>query len=146
MATAFLRLAPDAVSVRVDHGIALYSNRGALLLDGEDAAELTDKLFPLLDGTRSASDLCEALPQVDLLDLLRILRQLKEQCIILSSEAELSAESDDTSEDEFARRLIASYVNTELDIITRITLEDDATTGMKFPVVANAVPTNRPGA
>jgi ribosomal protein S12 methylthiotransferase accessory factor len=42
--------------------------------------------------------------------------------------------------------LIASYVNTEFEIITRITLEDNATTGMEFPVVANAVPTNRPGA
>ncbi len=145
MATAFLRLASDAVSVRVDHGIALYSNRGALLLDGDGAAELTDKLFPLLDGTRSASDVCAALPQVDLLDLLGILRQLKAQHIILSSEAELSADGTG-GEDEVARRLIASFVHPDEGIIRRITIEDCATTGVTLPVVANAIPADRLGA
>jgi ribosomal protein S12 methylthiotransferase accessory factor len=56
----------------------VFSNSGAILLEGADAALLVEKVFPLLDGSRTMADLVAAVPGLPTTDLEDVLRDLQD--------------------------------------------------------------------
>src|SRR5262245_26170474 len=77
-AATALRMAPDVAWGVTHRGVAAYTNTAAMLFEGPDARAIAERTFPLLDGTRSAAELCVALPDLavsDIASLLRVLRR-----------------------------------------------------------------------
>ena len=98
----FLRLPPDIVCVTTSQRVALYSKSGAMLLDGPDARVVVETVFPLLDGTRTANELFEAIPEIEPADLTYILQELQDHGLL---EDCLQSDSVIPSEEESRLRL-----------------------------------------
>jgi len=76
MSTPYLQLPLDLVWMNTSKGIAVYSSSGAILLEGEDAGLVAERLFPLLDGTRTAAEIIGAASDIAAPDLISILGSL----------------------------------------------------------------------
>src|SRR5262249_31781385 len=83
MTTPYLRLAPSLVCVNSDEGITVHSDAGAILLAGDDARFVVDTLFPLLDGTRTETDLLATLVDIAPDDLTGLLHDLREHDLLV---------------------------------------------------------------
>jgi ribosomal protein S12 methylthiotransferase accessory factor len=82
IATPHLRLPPDAIAVATSRGIALYSDSGAILVEGADVGLLTEMVFPLLDGTRTTAELFAAVQEIDPPDLVTLLQTLQDHGLL----------------------------------------------------------------
>lgn len=92
--TAQLRLSADAITVATSRGIAVYSDSGAILLEGPDASLVAEVLFPLLDGRRTAAELSVALGKIDPADLSSVLEALQNHGLISDGGNDQTAASD----------------------------------------------------
>src|SRR3954447_3433968 len=82
--TGYPRLSADLLCVKSDGGIAVRSRAGGILLQGDDARFVVETLFPLLDGTRTYSEIITALPRVAPDDVKDLLRSLREHGLLLN--------------------------------------------------------------
>lgn len=79
----YLRLARGLVCVNSDEGIAIRSDAGVILLAGDDARFVVNTVFPLLDGTRTETDLLARLADIASADLTGLLQALREHDLLL---------------------------------------------------------------
>jgi ribosomal protein S12 methylthiotransferase accessory factor len=73
-----IRLSPSASVTPTTAGVVLRSDLGAFQLDGEDVRLFVTDMLPLLDGSRDAEGVAEALPgtsQASVVGFLELLRQ-----------------------------------------------------------------------
>src|SRR4051812_36872987 len=82
--TGYPQLPADLLCVKSDGGIAVRSRAGGILLQGCDARFIVETLFPLLDGTRTYSEIIAALPGVASDDVKDLLQSLREHGLLLS--------------------------------------------------------------
>ncbi len=82
---SYLSVPSDVVTVSTGAGVAVYSRSAALLLEGPDAGRVVESIFPLLDGTRTATDLCVAMPEINSSALRELLEALRENGLLLDA-------------------------------------------------------------
>ena len=79
---AYLRLPADLLYVKSDSGIAVRAGAAAIMLQGDDARRVVDMLFPMLDGTRTESEIIDALPGIAPADVKDLLRDLQDHGLL----------------------------------------------------------------
>ncbi len=82
---SYLSVPGDVVTVATGVGVAVYSGSAALLLEGPDADRVVKSIFPLLDGTRTATDLCAAMPEIACSELQELLDALRENGLLIDA-------------------------------------------------------------
>ncbi len=73
---------PAASLVPTERGLALRSDLGTFLLEGDDAAVFATKLVPLLDGTRDEAAVAAALPAYSAASVGRLLSLLRDRGLV----------------------------------------------------------------
>lgn len=105
---SYLRLRPDITSVKTAEGVVVYSKSRGILINGPDTNAIVDTIFPLLDGTRTLSEVFKIVPEIEPAHLSHILEELRDHDILEERRQRSSAIP---SEDEFRLPLEKAWVD-----------------------------------
>jgi ribosomal protein S12 methylthiotransferase accessory factor len=77
-----IRLSPSASVTPTRAGVVLRSDLGAFQLDGEDVRLFVTRMLPLLDGSRDAEGMADALPETSRASVVGFLELLRQRGLI----------------------------------------------------------------